>query len=335
MKVLVNGVGNIGTTLACLLFDYKDVLEISEVYVYKNTIQNWKNQDLNFLKEKGVNIILSTDKTLKEVLQNIDYVFETTTNGIGNQNKNIYFDCKNLKGVSAQGSEKGFGIAFMSGINEDKIEFQKFVQIVSCNTHGAASLLQTLSGNKLENLVDSDFVVVRRSEDIGNHERLVGASVVARHLSEINGTHHAIDVKDMFQTIDINCPITSSDITTPSQLMHATRFSITTKENISQTLFNSFISSNPFIAKTKKFDSNLVFELGRRYGKYGRIFNHLILVENNIMFHGNTIKGWAFVPQEGNSIISTIHAFILQTHGKIKSNSKIQIIKKDLLISEF
>jgi hypothetical protein len=25
-----------------------------------------------------------------------------------------------------------------------------------------------------------------------------------------------------------------------------------------------------------------------------------------------TIKGWAFVPQEGNSILSTVHAFLLQ-----------------------
>lgn len=334
MRVLVNGVGNIGTTLACLLIDYKEVLEISEVFVYKNIDQNWKQLDLEFLKNKGIQIVFANTISLEEITSKVDYVFETTINGIGLKNKEIYSILPNLKGICSQGSEKGFGVSFMSNLNNEKIINQKFVQVVSCNTHGAAALINTFCNPNLTDLKSADFVVVRRSEDIGNHERLVGANVVARHLSEINGTHHAIDVKDIYQTIGVNCPITSSDITTPSQLMHSTRFHLEFKREIIKENILKKLKSNPFIATTNKFDSNQIFELGRRYGKYGRIYNHCILVENNLLFTENSVKGWAFVPQEGNTLISTIHTFLLQVYDLKKVKNKINFICKELLFNK-
>lgn len=330
MKVLINGAGNIGTTLACLLFDFKSILKISEVILFKNTPQVWRVVDLEILKEKGIKVITSSEASYATLITTVDYVFETTSNGIGLKNKPLYTNCSNLIGTCAQGSEKEFGSPFMSGIDIKHIINQKFVQIVSCNTHGAASLLKTICGDDLSNLESSDFVVVRRSEDIGNHQRLVSANVVARHLSDTIGTHHAIDVKDMFKSLNLNCNITSSDITTPSQLMHATRFTITTKTPLNKDDVNALFSLNPFIATSNKFDSNFIYELGRRYGEYGRIYNHAIVLTNNLLINGNTIKGWAFVPQEGNSLISTIHAFLLQVLPQ-QSVTVINQIKKQLL----
>ena len=334
MKVLVNGVGNIGTTLAVLLFQYKTILNIDEVYVYKNTVQDWKKSDLAFLENIGIKIYYAKDISLENVLNEIDYVFDTTANGYGLKNKLIYQKANRVIGFCSQGSEKNFGVPFMSGLNDEKIALERFVQIVSCNTHGAASLISTLAEKDLSNLKHADFVVVRRSEDVGNHERLVGANVVARHLSEDLGTHHAIDVHDMYLTLGIKCPISSSDITTPSQLMHATRFDIEFNTEIDKTSILEKINNNAFIANTSKFDSNLIFELGRRYGKLGRIFNHCILISNNLLFTSHGVKGWAFVPQEGNSIISTIHAYLLQTMGVEMSRQKIGIIKDELLFKE-
>lgn len=333
MRILINGVGNIGTTLACILIDFKEMLNITEVFVYKNLKLNWQLNDLHFLEQKGIKIIFSNQLTLEKTLDEIDYVFDTTANGFGLKNKSYYERAINLKGVCSQGSEKNFGIPFMSNLNNEKIQFQKFVQIVSCNTHGAATIINTLSEKNLSNLEFADFVVVRRSEDIGNHERLVGANVVARHLSDLNGTHHAIDVKDMYATIEIECPISSSDITTPSQLLHSTRFHLKFKENINSEVILKRIKSNPFIATTHKFDSNQIFELGRRYGKYGRIYNHCIVVENNLLFTANEVKGWAFVPQEGNTIISSLHAFMLQVFGNDTAEKKIKQIQDSLLFS--
>lgn len=328
MNVLINGGGNIGTTLCNILFTYKSLLQIDKIFLKKNSNRPWQEVDLEILKELGVYII-DKEAKLIDLLPSINYVFDATSNTSGLKNKEIYKQFKHLKGV-AQGSEKGFGIPFVSGLNNDRAKEQQFVQVVSCNTHGAASILQTLSNGNLNNIVSADFVVVRRSEDIGNHERLVTANVVARHLDDTIGTHHAIDVTDTLKTIGVNIPITSSDITTPSQLMHSTRFNIRLKEPITKQEILDRVSKNQFIATTNKFDSNLVFELGRRYGFQGRLYSHSILVINNILVTNNDIKGWAFVPQEGNTILSTIHAFLLQTNNLDEFNV-IKQIKTELL----
>jgi len=336
MNVLVNGIGNIGTTVLNLLVRYKNELGISKIYANKNTPHSWNEVELDVLRDAGI-ILCTPDKQkrfeqFEKILPSINYIFETGSNGSGMRNKSLYYSIKSLKGCSAQGSEKEFGIPFMSGINDECIPGKKFVHVVSCNTHGTASLLSTFAGNRLENLETADIVVVRRSEDIGNHERLVSANVVARHLDPYIGTHHAIDVCDMFVTVGVKCNLTSSDITTPSQLMHSVRFNITLKNSISKNEIFSKISDNIYLSQTKKFDSNVIFELGRRYGFNGRIFSHAIVISDNLIISGNTIKGWAFVPQEGNSILSTIHAFLLQMQIE-NSGSVFTKIKSDLLRS--
>ena len=84
------------------------------------------------------------------------------------------------------------------------------------------------------------------------------------------------------------------------------------------------------MASTNKFDSNRVFDLGRRYGFQGRIYNHAIIVDNNLLIRDNFIKGWGFVPQEGNTLLSTIEAFLMQTNNKDRF-SVFKNIKKDFL----
>jgi glyceraldehyde-3-phosphate dehydrogenase (NAD(P)) len=336
MKVLVNGGGNIGTTLVNLLLFYKNEIGLDEIYWCKRTINAWNQQELSLLEEKGVRLC-SIDNPdyprFKEVMREVDYIFEATANGVGLKNWERYQQLSNLKGASAQGSEKGFGIPFMSGINEEKIQGQKFVNVVSCNTHGSAAILSTFCGNRLEHLAEADFVVVRRSEDLGNHQRLVSGNVVARHLDATIGTHHGIDVIDMFKTIGVDCNLTSSDITTPSQLTHSVRFNIQFKNGTPKNI-DALIANNPFMATTNKFDSNVVFELGRRYGFQGRLYSHAILVKSNFLVTENSIKGWAFVPQEGNSILSTINAFLLQTSHP-NSVDIMQHLKADLLREEW
>ena len=334
MQVLVNGLGNIGSTLVNLLQRYQAELGIHTLYANKNTPRAWQAADLDHLRANGV--VLCTPSTaagltpLDTVLPHIDYIFETGANGAGMRNQARYAALPKLQGCVAQGSEKGFGTPFMSGVNDALITGQKFVQVVSCNTHGTAALLGSLAGWRLENLDCADMVVVRRSEDLGNHERLVSANVVARHLDPLIGTHHAMDVCDMFATLQVPCQLTSSDITTPSQLMHAVRFHIQLKQALTPAAIAAKISQNAFLAQTQKFDSNVIFELGRRYGFNGRIFSHAIVVAHNLIIQGPTIKGWAFVPQEGNTLISSLHAMLLQMQ-RPNTDAILAQIKLDLL----
>ena len=336
MRVLVNGIGNIGKTVLGVLSDFKRQLKIQEIYALKNsTVSEWNKEDIDILTEMGI-IVCSKNNInhtpLSAIIDSVNYVFDCNANTIGLKNMDWYTSLPNLVGCSAQGSEKGFGIPFMTGINNQTIVNEKFVQIVSCNTHALSSIITTLVGDEIDNLIEGDFVVVRRSEDIGNHQRLVTSNVLSRHLDNTIGTHHAIDVKDLFETKNINLDIQSSDITTPSQLMHSVRFNLALKNLPNSNKINQLIENQPFVSTTSKFDSNIIFELGRRYSSQGRLFSHAIINNNNILFDVSKkrIKGWAFIPQEGNTIISTIHAYLLQAN--LDQNGKIiQQITKALI----
>ena len=103
-------------------------MKIEEIHIFKNTPQPWRETDLDFLKQKGVNVHNSTEIEYPELVSKIDYIFEATSNGVGLKNKSLYEKADNLIGVCAQGSEKDFGLPFMSGINSKPFESIKFIQ---------------------------------------------------------------------------------------------------------------------------------------------------------------------------------------------------------------
>jgi len=117
--------------------------------------------------------------------------------------------------------------------------------------------------------------------------------------------------------------------------MHTVRFNIAFSKAPEIAKINEAIESNPLMSFTSKFDSNIVFELGRRYSPYGRLYAHAIINNNNLLIDkgNNCIKGWAFIPQEGNTIISSVHAFLLQT-GNQNSEHILNTLISDLIIKE-
>ena len=160
MRVLVNGIGNIGKTLLGVLCDHRAQLNIREIYALKNTsVTSWNKEELNILGDKGVIICARNDKgypALDDIIGTIDYAFDCTANTFGLENKKWYEKLDNLKACSAQGSEKGFGTPFMSGINDREIANKKFVQIVSCNTHALSALITTMVNNDLSKFIEGD-----------------------------------------------------------------------------------------------------------------------------------------------------------------------------------
>ena len=315
MRVLVNGTGNIGTTLANLLLAHRSLLGIGEVVVRKvRETRPFEVSDLNELVNRGARLVLSpTEGAAGDLMASVDYVFDCRKPGAALRDRETYLGLPNLRGASAQGSEGGFGVPFVDGVNAEVVGREKLVQIASCNTHATATLLRVLGGEGLGRLEEADLVCVRRSEDLGGRERLVGANVVSRHRDARHGTHHAADAARVYATLGLAPCVTSSDITTPSQLMHAVRFNVRLLTSRAAADVVGDFKAEPRLAITAKFDSNRVFELGRRYGFQGRLYAHAIVVANDLLVTGRNVRGWAFVPQEGNTLLSTITAFLLQT----------------------
>jgi len=315
VKVLVVGAGNIGTALANLLLAQRRALGLDEVLVQKvREPAPFDAPDLAELAARGARVVrATTPAAAADLFASVGYVFDCRKDGAAVRDRHRYLDLTSVRAASAQGSEAGFGVPFVGGINPGAVVGARLVQIASCNTHATATLLAALGGPDLAGLEEADLVCVRRCEDLGGRERLVGASVVSRHRDPDHGTHHAADAARVFATLGLAAAVTSSDVTTPSQLMHAVRFNIRLRAARPAAEIVGALTAHPRLATTAKFDSNRVFELGRRYGFQGRLYAHAIIVANDLMVDGRSVKGWAFVPQEGNTLLSTLEAFLLQT----------------------
>ena len=57
MRVLVNGVGNIGTTLLQVITTHRSLLGIEEIYAHKSTVQPWDEAQLRRIKGLGVVLV--------------------------------------------------------------------------------------------------------------------------------------------------------------------------------------------------------------------------------------------------------------------------------------
>ena len=66
---------------------------------------------------------------------------------------------------------------------------------MSCNTHNLSVLVKTiaLEDGGPGNLIDGQFVCIRRANDISQDGRFVPSPEVGSHKDERFGTHHARD----------------------------------------------------------------------------------------------------------------------------------------------
>lgn len=314
MRVLVVGMGNIGTTVANVLLAHRSRLGLTHVRVHKGRPQAFLEPDLALLREGGADVVTGED--IAAHAADIDYIFDCRGAGMPGRDVAAYQAMAHLRGVVAQGSEHEFGVPFVTGVNDAAVAGAKMVYVASCNAHSVATLLRVFAGEDLADLRGGDFVVVRRCEDIGAHDRLISGTVVSRH-AEALGTHHAAAAARLYATRGVVANITCSDVTTPSQLMHTVRFSLRLAGTPLVGALQARLAAEPLVATTEKFDANRLFELGRRYGLQGRLYSHAIVVANDLLVHQQPdaceVWGWAFVPQEGNTILSTLDAFLLQT----------------------
>ena len=179
--VHVVGTGTIGEPLIGLLCDAKEDLGIDEITFYKHSPKIIDRPKIKGLINRGANLAVSKDKLnyfqelgteptygSEEAIKRASVVIDCTPKGTGLMNKEKYYNkYKNkVKGFLAQGSEFGFGKMYALGINDDAIKTSdKFIHIVSCNTHNIAALMKSL-GNPYSSVIpggilSGDFVCLR------------------------------------------------------------------------------------------------------------------------------------------------------------------------------
>ena len=325
------GTGTIGEPLIGLLADHREDFGIEEVTFHKRTPLLEERGKVGDLMRRGANLAVDVDRwnTFEELGHSPKYdsweAIERATVVIdctpaGNANKeDLYSKTKGPIGFMAQGSEFGFGKPYARGINDEALvrEGDKYLQIVSCNTHNIAALIKTLAmepdGTSI--LRDGRFLCIRRSNDISQDGGFVPSPTVGRHDDERFGTHHARDAHELFGTMDYDLPVWSSALKMNSQYMHAIWFSLSLDRDMTLDEARERLDANPRVAITHKRSANRVFSFGRDHGYYGRILSQTVVPVETLTIRGNNeLVGFCFTPQDGNPLLSTIAAMLWYLH---------------------
>ncbi len=326
--VHVVGTGTIGEPLVGLLLEMQKPLGFDEITFHKRTPLLTDRSKVVALINRGAKLCVDDDASklfadmgmqptyeTHEAFRRASVVIDCTPSGVGIENKNAFYEkyLDSTAGFIAQGSEFGFGKPYARGINDSALRRgeDRFIQIVSCNTHNLSILVDTLAlqHGGPSNLVEGRFVCMRRANDISQDTGFCPSPVVGKHKDARFGTHHARDAWHLFQTLDYDLNLFSSAIKLNTQYMHTIFFDIRVKHPTDVETLLAAVRANDRMAVTYKDSANAVFSFGRDHGHYGRILNVTVICQPTLMVRNKTeIVGYCFTPQDGNSLLSSIAA---------------------------
>lgn len=344
-SVHIVGTGTIGEPLISLFTKYQKELGINQVTFAKKSAILTDRSKVQALINHGAKLAADEESaksfkaigitptyTVDEALTEASVIIDCTP--VGNQNKAEIYEkyLHNTKGFIAQGSEFGFGKMYARGINDETLVpgKDKFIQVVSCNTHNLSILVKTIGmnlGTNPEEFDSARFVCIRRANDISQDKGFIPGLQVGKHDDAQYGTHHAHDAHELFKTLGMDLKLFSSAIKTNTQYMHTCWFHIKTKKPITKTEVLNRLHSNDLVSITHKNSSNTVFSFGRDHGHYGRILNQTVVAEATVeVVDGVNVYGWCFTPQDGNSLLSSVAATAFFLHPETYVE-KIQCLK--------
>ncbi len=324
--VHVVGTGTIGEPLIGLLCHMRESLGFDEVTFHKRSPILEDRSKVNALIEGGARLAADPDGwdgfvklgvnpslDSQEALERATVVIDCTPVGNDNKKKHYLPVQDRVKGFLAQGSEFGFGKMYARGVNDRALMAgeDKFIQVVSCNTHNIAVVVNTLgleNGADLQNLVEGRFLCMRRANDISQDSSYIPAPQAGKHEDADFGTHHARDAWHLFQTMGLDLDLFSSAIKLNTQYMHAIWFQLRLRKAPTMEGLMAAVEANRRVAVTYKKSANAVFSFGRDHGHYGRLLNETVLPVKTLHIKGNQVTGFCYTPQDGNSLLSSVAA---------------------------
>jgi glyceraldehyde-3-phosphate dehydrogenase (NAD(P)) len=324
-NVHILGTGTIGEPLIGLFTDFRDRFGVDEVTFHKRTPLASDKARIQHLMGRGAKLVTEPESVAafegmgqkvsfeaQEALERATVVIDCTP--AGNENKkNLYSQVSGPMGFLAQGSEFGFGKPYARGINEKAFEAEddRFIQIVSCNTHNITTLVKTLADDGEDGycLDRATFVCMRRANDITQVNSFLPAPSVGNHGDEEFGTHHARDAFHLFETLDQRLDMFSSAVNINTQYMHSIWFQMVLNRDTGVEEIIERLRANHRVALTDKSNANLIFSFGRDHGYYGRILSQTVVVAPTLTVrHKREVVGFCFTPQDGNSLVSSVAA---------------------------
>lgn len=339
--VHVVGTGTIGEPLVGLFSDFKEKWNIDEVTFHKRTPNANDKATVEHLVHRGAKLVVDdaareefarlghrVSYTTEEAIERATVVVDCTPAGLDNKQK-YYERIQGPKGFLAQGSEFGFGKPYALGINDEiQSSDDRYVQVVSCNTHNISVLLKTLAtDNDKMSLNGGRFVCMRRANDVSDTKSFIAAPEAGKHDDPEFGTHHARDAYHVFQSLGEKLNLFSSAIKLPTQYMHTLWFDLDLRHDTTLEQAKSALRNNPRVAVTSKRAVNQIFSFGRDHGYYGRILSQTVVPTTTLSVpNPRKIVGFCYTPQDGNSLLSSIAA-TLRYLDESKLHANLEVLR--------
>jgi glyceraldehyde-3-phosphate dehydrogenase/erythrose-4-phosphate dehydrogenase len=202
---------------------------------------------------------------------------------------------------------------YAHGINDAALVpgTDRFLQVVSCNTHNLAVLLKTLAlqDEAPDNLLEGRFVCMRRATDLSQDKDFIPAPDAGKYGDMPFGTHHAKDAWHLFQTLGLDLNLFSAAIKLNTQYMHSIWFNLRVRRPVTQDEVLEKLRLNKQVACTHKTTASTIFSFGRDHGYFGRLLNQTVVSVPTLGVRaGQEISGFCFTPQDGNSLLSSVAA---------------------------
>lgn len=309
IKVAVVGYGIIGQRLADGIALQKDmelvgVADVAPTLAVRALKEKGMPYDLYNANPEGDKAFeelgISISGTMEELVQKVDVVLDSTSAGVGEENKKIYK--KYNKKAIFQGGEKNevADIFFHGYANYEKGIGKQFLKLTSCNTTGLIRAIDCLDEEVgIEKIA---ITIIRRVADPGDYHRgLTNALQVDKSPS-----HQAVDLMTIMPHIDatgilVHTPVTHghiiSVVATPKTRM--------TKEEVIEAF-----SKHPRIRVVKLEDGFLgnasLFRYARDLGNPRGDMYEIAVFDETIVNSGKDIMFAINIPQEAITIPETI-----------------------------
>ncbi len=338
-NILIVGTGTIGEPLIGLLAQHKEKLGIDNISFFKRTPLSDEKGKVEALIRKGAKLVANLDakndfesmgfdvEDLEKSYEESQVIIDCTPSGNKNWDE-TYSNLDKDKRFLAQGSEHGFGPFFAWGINNDVLENDSNRYLIaSCNTHNIASIVKTFALDQGRELVEGQFVCLRRANDVSQNDSFSPSPTITKHSNQEFGTHHARDVHELFAQEGKELNLFSSAIKLPTQYMHTLWFTLRFTDTIQHEEIMENLYRSEFLMATEKMSSNKVFSFGRDHGYHGRLLSHGVVAEQSLHVKGNTLTGYCFTPQDGNALLSSV-AGTVQHYYKDNWTEKMKVFDR-------
>ena len=333
IKVAINGYGTIGKRVADAVSKQRDMQIVgvvkrtpdylSRIAAEKHKLYVSDESGLKGFEESGI----KTHGTVEDLLNDCDIVVDSTPEGMGDKNKELYLK-HNVKAIF-QGGEKDTvaEASFNAYANYDEAVGKNFVRVVSCNT---TALMRSLYPIYSElGIKKVNATLVRRGTDPNDHKK---GPMNAIEPSFSFPSHHAIDAKTIIKDLNID----SMALKVPTTLMHTHVVLVDLGKEAKATdvleLWGKYRRIKFFNSKDGYKSTAQIMDFAREIGRDRSDLFELAIWKDSTHVNGGTLSYIQAVHQESIVVPENIDA-IRAMAGNVPKEESIRITDSTLGIA--